>query len=186
MYENEKKINKLFFYWLIASLFMVFLIIIVGGLTRLTDSGLSITKWELFKGILPPLTEAAWEQYFEKYKILSNFKLDMGAFNIQKYEKGGHFKGVHSERMGVFNMDRVFAWMTYLNDVEEGGHTYFPTQQAKIKPVKGLTLLWPADWTHLHQGIVAPNETKMIVTGWYDYVGTTDTRTLLQQETSAE
>jgi hypothetical protein len=82
--------------------------------------------------------------------------------------------------------NRVMAWMTYLNDVEEGGHTYFPTQQAKIKPVKGLTLLWPADWTHLHQGIVAPNETKMIVTGWYDYVGTSDTRTLLQQETSAE
>ena len=65
-------------------------------------------------------------KYFEKYKILSNFKLDMGAFNIQKYEKGGHFMGVHSERMGVFNMDRVFAWMTYLNDVEEGGSTFFP------------------------------------------------------------
>jgi hypothetical protein len=82
--------------------------------------------------------------------------------------------------------NRVMAWMTYLNTVEEGGETYFPTQQAKIKPAKGLTLLWPADWTHLHQGCVAPNETKMIVTGWYDYVGTTDTRSLLQQETSTE
>ena len=75
-------------------------------------------------------------KYFEKYKILSNFKLDMGAFNIQKYEKGGHFMGVHSERMGVFNMDRVFAWMTYLNDVEEGGSTFFPHFDLRIKPEK--------------------------------------------------
>ena len=66
MYENEKKINKLFLYWLITSLFMVFLIIIVGGLTRLTDSGLSITKWELFKGILPPLSNESWKNYFEQ------------------------------------------------------------------------------------------------------------------------
>ena len=51
MYSNEKKINKLFLNWLIISLILVFLIIIVGGLTRLTNSGLSITKWELFEGI---------------------------------------------------------------------------------------------------------------------------------------
>ena len=55
MISNEKKINILFFYWLLLSLILVFSIIIVGGLTRLTNSGLSITEWELFKGILPPL-----------------------------------------------------------------------------------------------------------------------------------
>ena len=60
MYLNDKKINKLFFYWLIISLILVFLIIIVGGLTRLTNSGLSITEWELFKGIFPPLNENSW------------------------------------------------------------------------------------------------------------------------------
>ena len=47
MYVNEKKINKLFLYWLIISLILVFFIIIIGGLTRLTDSGLSITQWNL-------------------------------------------------------------------------------------------------------------------------------------------
>ena len=55
MGSNEEKINKLFLYWLIISLLLVFLIIIVGGLTRLTNSGLSITEWELFRGIFPPL-----------------------------------------------------------------------------------------------------------------------------------
>ena len=68
MYANEKKINKLFLNWLIISLTMVFFIIMIGGLTRLTDSGLSITKWELFKGIIPPLDNASWGI------ILSNIK----------------------------------------------------------------------------------------------------------------
>ena len=57
MTQYDKKINNLFIYWLFLSLALVLTIIIVGGLTRLTDSGLSITEWELFSGILPPLTD---------------------------------------------------------------------------------------------------------------------------------
>ena len=60
MIANEKKINRLFLNWLIISLIIVYFIIIVGGLTRLTNSGLSITEWELFKGILPPLNQNTW------------------------------------------------------------------------------------------------------------------------------
>ena len=75
MFISEKKINKLFLYWLFASLILVFLIIIVGGLTRLTDSGLSITQWELFKGILPPLNNKTWEEYFNQYKLIPQYKL---------------------------------------------------------------------------------------------------------------
>lgn len=75
MFSNDKNINKLFLYWLTLSLIMVFFIIIIGGLTRLTNSGLSITEWELFKGILPPLNELDWESYFEKYKRIPQFKL---------------------------------------------------------------------------------------------------------------
>ena len=74
MYSNEKKINKLFFYWLVTSLLLVYFIIIIGGLTRLTDSGLSITEWELFKGILPPLNNRAWEDYFNLYKSIPEYK----------------------------------------------------------------------------------------------------------------
>ena len=68
MNSYEKKINRLFIYWLFLSLILVFLIIIVGGLTRLTNSGLSITEWELFKGILPPLNSSSWMFYFDEYK----------------------------------------------------------------------------------------------------------------------
>ena len=68
MSSYDKKIYKLFYYWLLVSFLMVFTIIIVGGLTRLTNSGLSITEWELFTGILPPLNENTWNKYFSLYK----------------------------------------------------------------------------------------------------------------------
>ena len=90
MYLNEKRINKLFFYWLTCSLFLVFSIIIVGGLTRLTNSGLSITEWELFKGILPPMSSADWVDYFDKYKQIPqyqflNFDMTLDEFKIIFY-----------------------------------------------------------------------------------------------------
>ncbi len=54
--------------WLAIGVFMVFMQVVIGGITRLTDSGLSITEWEVIKGTLPPLNEAAWIENFEKYK----------------------------------------------------------------------------------------------------------------------
>ena len=56
MFLNDKNTEKYLYYWLITMFILVSSIIIVGGLTRLTDSGLSITEWELFKGFLPPLS----------------------------------------------------------------------------------------------------------------------------------
>jgi len=59
--------------------------------------------------------------------------------------------------------------MTYLNDVDDAGQTEFFYQQVKIKPIKGLTLFWPADWTHTHRGVTSLTQTKYITTGWYSF-----------------
>ena len=56
-----------------------------------------------------------------------------------------------------------------LNTVDDGGETEFFYQQYKCKAVKGKTVIWPADWTHTHRGIVAPTEDKYIITGWYSF-----------------
>ena len=61
--------------WLLVTIILVFLMIIVGGLTRLTDSGLSITEWELFQGIFPPLSKDTWNIYFELYKQIPQYKI---------------------------------------------------------------------------------------------------------------
>lgn len=58
-----------------ASSSLVLAVIVVGGVTRLTESGLSITEWNPITGILPPLTQAQWEVEFEKYKATPEFKL---------------------------------------------------------------------------------------------------------------
>jgi hypothetical protein len=62
-------------YWLVGSSVLVFAVIVVGGLTRLTESGLSITEWRPITGILPPLSDREWEEEFEKYKGTPEFKL---------------------------------------------------------------------------------------------------------------
>ncbi len=72
---HDKKTKDLLFYWLSTTTFLVFLMIIVGGYTRLTDSGLSITKWELFTGILPPLNQSDWENYFNLYKKIPQYQV---------------------------------------------------------------------------------------------------------------
>ena len=51
--------------------------------------------------------------------------VDIPRFNIQKYKIGGHFAELHTERENISTMHRVFAWMTYLNNVDDGGETYF-------------------------------------------------------------
>ena len=71
----ERKYDKLFKFWLISLIFLLILMIVVGGLTRLTDSGLSITKWDLFVGILPPLNQDEWEHFFSLYKKIPQYYL---------------------------------------------------------------------------------------------------------------
>ena len=59
--------------WLYCVALLVFIMVVVGGITRLTESGLSITEWNLITGTLPPLNEAAWISEFEKYKLIPEY-----------------------------------------------------------------------------------------------------------------
>ena len=73
--------------WLLLLLSLIILIILVGGLTRLTDSGLSITTWELFVGFIPPLTDDKWIDYFNLYKKIpeyteQNFSMTLSEFKV--------------------------------------------------------------------------------------------------------
>ena len=95
--------------------------------------------------------------------------VEIGAFNVQKYLKGDHFSKVHTERGILQHSDRLFAWMTYLNNVEDGGTTNFSHYGIKIKPEIGKTLIWPAEWTHAHSGEIVNNGKKYIITGWMNF-----------------
>ena len=86
MVYHNKKLENLIFYWLLTSSALIFIMIIVGGLTRLTDSGLSITEWELFKGIIPPMNMREWELYFELYKEIPQYKILNSSMTIDQFK----------------------------------------------------------------------------------------------------
>ncbi len=86
MFSYDQKLNKYFYYWLVTSFFMVFLMIMVGGLTRLTNSGLSITEWELFTGVLPPISFNEWNNYFLLYKEIPQYKVLFSNMTIEEFK----------------------------------------------------------------------------------------------------
>lgn len=109
------------------------------------------------------------KKYLNKYPMADKIDpFDVSSMQIQKYPKGGGFHLWHKER-DKQNSYRYLVFMTYLNDIESGGETEFFHQNLKIKPQKGLTIIWPVDWTHTHKGNPAPVEEKYIITGWYTY-----------------
>ncbi|KAL1946637.1 hypothetical protein VTO73DRAFT_14741 [Trametes versicolor] len=72
--------------WLLGSAGLVFAIIVVGGITRLTESGLSITEWRPITGVLPPLSRAQWEEEFDKYKLTPEFKLMNHSISLEEFK----------------------------------------------------------------------------------------------------
>ena len=85
MYIENKQLKNCISFWLATMFWMISIMIIVGGLTRLTDSGLSITEWELFSGFLPPINETQWIKYFDLYKKIPEFQLQNYSMTLQEF-----------------------------------------------------------------------------------------------------
>ena len=84
MFDQNK--NVYIAQWLLLITFLVGLMIIIGGLTRLTESGLSITRWDLFVGIIPPFTVDAWEKSFSLYKNIPEYKLLNSEMTLSEFK----------------------------------------------------------------------------------------------------
>jgi hypothetical protein len=114
------------------------------------------------------------DAYIKLYPFCNNY----GPFSIienvkiQEYNPGGGYLDFHTERGSCQhpNSSRHLVFMTYLNSIKVGGGTKFFHQNTETIATKGLTVIWPADWTHTHKGITAPEETKYIITGWYNFI----------------
>ncbi len=86
MYIENSRLKNYISIWLLSMFFIISLMIIVGGLTRLTDSGLSITEWELFSGFFPPITAESWNNYFNLYKQIPEFKLQNYSMSLAEFK----------------------------------------------------------------------------------------------------
>ena len=95
MFVNSDNYIKYLKLWLITLFLLIILMVAVGGLTRLTDSGLSITAWELFTGIFPPVNNNEWNFYFSEYKKIPefqniNYNMSLEEFKIIFYWEYAH------------------------------------------------------------------------------------------------
>ena len=91
-------------------------------------------------------------------------------YNLQKYNPGQGYHGLHCENTSPESSYRVAVWMFYLNTVTDDGGTYFDNYDFTMNAVEGRCVIWPAYWTHFHKGIVSKTETKYIATGWFNYI----------------
>ena len=126
-------------------------------------------KYKIFKTYINNVVNC-FNDYKEQWPFLNTIKgMEIGTFNLQKYSPGGHFSAIHTERSSSSTMHRVLAFMTYLNDVEEGGETSFHYYDINVQPKKGKTIIWPAEWTHAHSGGLVKQGCKYIATGWIQF-----------------
>ncbi|MEY5048961.1 MAG: hypothetical protein RLZZ175_2320 [Bacteroidota bacterium] len=86
MFELIDKKQKPVVYWLIIGIVMIIIQIMLGAITRLTGSGLSITEWKLIMGTLPPLNETEWQTAFEQYQKIGQFKQLNNYFNLSDFK----------------------------------------------------------------------------------------------------
>jgi cytochrome c oxidase assembly protein subunit 15 len=84
--KNEIPSSRPVAIWLLTGVGMIMIQVVLGGITRLTGSGLSITEWKPLLGTLPPLNEASWQQAFDQYKHIGQFKKINFDFSLSEFK----------------------------------------------------------------------------------------------------
>ena len=130
MFVNIDPYTKFIRLWLITMFLLVIVIIIIGGLTRLTDSGLSITEWELFKGVLPPLNIDQWNFYFNEYKKIPEYKSINYNISIDEFKVIFYWEYIH----------RLIARLIGLFAIIPLIYLYFKNKKKLINDIKYLLI----------------------------------------------
>ena len=89
------KDNKKVIYWLLTGCLLIFIMVIVGGITRLTHSGLSISNYKLISGIVPPMNDLEWVEAFELYKQYPEYQKLNNYFDIQDFKDIYFWEWIH-------------------------------------------------------------------------------------------
>ena len=128
MFVNSDNYIKYLKLWLITLFLLIILIVAVGGLTRLTDSGLSITAWEIFTGILPPLNVDDWNFYFSQYKKIPeyqniNYDMTLSEFKVIFYWEYAH--RLLARFVGLFSLIPLIVFSLTFKDSKYYSNKYY-------------------------------------------------------------
>ena len=130
MYTANRS-NKLVATWLLLGVVMTIIQFVLGGVTRLTGSGLSITEWEVITGALPPLSEEAWLIEFAKYKQTPQFQLLNFEFDLENFKYIFFWEWFHR------------LWARIIGLVFAGGFIWFlVAKHFKKEMIKPLVILF--------------------------------------------
>ena len=102
-FQTNNKNRRAIAYWLLAMAFLVFAMVIVGGATRLTESGLSMVNWNPVTGVVPPITDTEWATEFSNYKLSPEYKLKNHGMSVDE------FKGIFYWEWGHRLLGRVIG-----------------------------------------------------------------------------
>ena len=133
-------------------------------LSNLVMSKFNTTLSDLYLEYFPGIED------YNHHRIV-NGKTYYPLLQIQKYDKGsGHYNTWHVEQEDLNTAERVFVFILYLNDVEEGGETGFLIKEndeyIKVKPKTGRLIIHPASWPFIHKGFKPESSDKYILTTW--------------------
>ena len=128
MFVNSDNYIKYLKLWLITLFLLIILMVAVGGLTRLTDSGLSITAWELFTGLLPPLNMTEWNFYFSEYKKIPEYKninygMTLAEFKVIFFWEYAH--RVLARFVGLFTLIPLIFFSLKFKDTQYYSNKYY-------------------------------------------------------------
>ncbi|MCB0698293.1 MAG: COX15/CtaA family protein [Chitinophagales bacterium] len=107
MSNTSDKKRKVVAYWLLAGVFMIMVQVLLGGVTRLTGSGLSITEWKPILGAIPPMNEKEWQEAFDGYKEIAQYKYLNSHFELSDFKSIYFWEWLHRQWARVF-MSGVF------------------------------------------------------------------------------
>jgi cytochrome c oxidase assembly protein subunit 15 len=128
MFVNSDNYIKYLKLWLITLFSLIILMVAVGGLTRLTDSGLSITAWELFTGILPPLNINEWNFYFSEYKKIPEYQNINYGMNLDEFKVIFYWEYAHrllARFVGLFTLVPLLFFSLYFRDTKYYSNKYY-------------------------------------------------------------
>ncbi len=108
-----------------------------------------------------------FKSYTKRYSIEFFGAIYNDVFKIHKVKKSEGYHKWHYEKSSSDDIDRIMAYMTYLEVPKKGGETEFLHQSLRIEPIVGRTLIWPAGYTHMHRGNPPLDGEKMYITGWF-------------------
>ncbi|KZR69985.1 2OG-Fe(II) oxygenase [Prochlorococcus sp. MIT 1303] len=136
----------------------------------ISSEKIAFSSHEMFKAYSNFL-HCCYKDYLDQWPFLQALEqtAEANTFNIKRYNEGECFESMDAER-DLKNLHRFFTFVTFLNDVERGGSIHFNHYDLDIQPQKGLTLIWPAGYTHAHSGNIVGRGIEYMITGWVDLV----------------